>query len=126
MSTPTELAWRDSRPADEGAREMRVVGVANVEGDIDDLARRILEHPACGVETGTGYHGSECQALLRQPALEGSGAEPYDLRDRSDVGRTVGQQSGHDLLHAVAEPRNHRGTWPRPVDPSRSCSTQSR
>src|SRR5262249_52939461 len=47
MSTPAELAWRDSRPADEGAREMRVVGVADVERNIDDLARRILEHPAC-------------------------------------------------------------------------------
>src|SRR5262245_55224841 len=53
LPTPAELPWRESRPADEGAGEMRVVGVADVERDIDHLARRILEHPACGVETRT-------------------------------------------------------------------------
>src|SRR5262245_20919386 len=135
MSTPTELAWRDSRPADEGAGEMRVVGVADVERDIDDLARRVLEHSPCGVETCTRDHGGERQAFPRQSALQGPGAEPYDLRDRADVRRTVSKQAGDDLLHETAEPPRagavrrmagyHRGTSPRPLEPSRTCSTHS-
>src|SRR5262245_51868448 len=70
MSTPAELSWRDSRPADKCAREVGVVGVADVERDIDDLARRILEHPPRGVETRTCDHGGERQALVCEPALQ--------------------------------------------------------
>src|SRR5215467_1400931 len=44
-ANPLEFSRREAGPAHEGAREMGLIGVPEVERDLDDLAGRIVEHP---------------------------------------------------------------------------------
>src|SRR5262249_11414104 len=76
-----ELARREARPACEGAREVRRIGVPEVQRDLDDLAVRILEHPLRKVEAGLRENTPVRHALLEQATLEGPGTQPQHLRD---------------------------------------------
>jgi hypothetical protein len=42
---PPELPGGQTRPARERTREVSLIGVSEVERDLDDLAARIVEHP---------------------------------------------------------------------------------
>jgi len=52
-ANPLEFARSETGPAREGAREMCLIGVAEVERDLDDLAGWILQHLLRNVEAGS-------------------------------------------------------------------------
>ena len=94
-----ELARREACPAREGAREMRRIGVPEVQRDVDDLACRIVEHLLRNGEAGLRDDTHERGPLVGEPPLERPGAQLHHLRDRADFRAPVGEQRGDDLLH---------------------------
>ena len=125
---------------------MGLIGVPEIERDLDDLAPRIVEHPLRNRIADPRDEAGERHALGGEAALEGPRAQPHYLRDGADVRAPVGELGGDDLLHRPAEPLEaawsvrqwrtrrfgclaHHCRYPPPpvvlVVPRRSCSTHS-
>ena len=117
LATPPELAGRQARPAHEGAREMGLIGVPEVQRDLDDLAGWILEHPLRNVATGPRDDARVCQTFFGETTLERPRTQLQHLRDGTDLRVAIAEQSDDQLLHDVAEaagfaPSPHRSRLP--------------
>src|SRR5262245_46655059 len=99
-----ELARREARPACEGACEMGLIGVPEVERDLDDPAGWILEHPLRDVAAGPRDDARVRHAFFGQATLERPRTQPQQLRHGTDLRVPIAEQSGDHLLHDVAEP----------------------
>ena len=74
-----ELVGCKARPAHERTCEVGVIGVSEVERDVDDLAGGIIEHPLRDVEARPRDDAPAGQPLRRQPTLQRPGAPRSNL-----------------------------------------------
>src|SRR5207245_11746906 len=113
---PSELPGRETRPAQEGAREVAGIRVADRPGDVADLPGRVLQHAPRHVSARLSDHARVSQADVAQPALERPGTHPEHTRDELDVRMARGAQHRDDPPH-VSD-----GVAPG-AQTSRRCST---
>ena len=88
-----KIARGHARPAPERAREVGGVGVAQVQGDIDDLPVRVVEHALRRIEARLRDHPRVGQALLLQLALERPDARSNCLGEDMNVGVAVRERA---------------------------------
>jgi hypothetical protein len=95
------------------------IGVPELQGDVDDFAAGVSEHPPRDVEAHPRDDVRERQALVSQATLERPGAQPHQLGDAMQIGVAVGEQRGDDLVHGAGDvvvlarflPRRSRVCW---------------
>ena len=98
------LAWSYARPATEGSREVRRIGVSETRGDLRDPRGGHRQHTDGLVASLLVEDVLERHALLLQPALEGSRRDPGQPRRSIDGRNTRWQRVSEDEPYRLRDP----------------------
>src|SRR5262245_54482692 len=101
--TTPEVGRRQAGPAQEGAREVRRIRVAERAGHVADRARRIGQHLLRRLATYLLEDARIRPPCAAQPPLERAHAGAYARRHLMDLGRAPLGQRGDDLVHPALE-----------------------
>ena len=92
---------------------MGLIGVPDVQRDLDDLAGWFPEHPLRNVAARARYDARVRHPFFGQATLERPGTQAQHLRDGMDGRVAIAKRSGDDLLHDVAEAAGFSRSPPR-------------